>query len=78
MMEVVKLAPEADPRIGYLVQNIFSKVVLVRNYDEGMQVAKDHNLTCITGELEIVYAGAFLTRVGHYNRSQMDRFSIYQ
>ena len=69
MMEVVKLAPEADPRIGYLVQNIFSKVVLVRNYDEGMTVAKDHNLTCITGELEIVYSGGFLTRVGHYNRS---------
>lgn len=35
-MDVVKLAPQADPRIGYLLQNIFSKVVLVRNYDEGM------------------------------------------
>jgi chromosome segregation ATPase len=78
MMEVVKVNSSADPRIEGLVQNIFSKVVLVKSYDDGMRVAKDHNLTCITADLEIVYAGAFLTRVGHYNRSQMDRYSIYQ
>ena len=78
MMDVVRLSPEADPRLMNIVQNIFSKVILVKTYDEGMQIAKDHNLTCITGNLEIVYAGAFLTRVGHYNRSQMDRFTIYQ
>ena len=36
MMEVVKLSPEADPRLNNLVQNIFSRVVLVRTYDDGL------------------------------------------
>ena len=34
-----------------------------------MSVAKEHNLTCITADLDVVYAGAFISKVGHYNRA---------
>lgn len=43
-----------------------------------MEVARDYNLTCITPDLQIVYAGAFITRVGQYNKSQLDRVAIYR
>ena len=69
MLDIVKLSRSADPRLQHLVSKIFAKVVLVRSYDEGMQIAKEHNLTCITTDLEVIYAGAFITKVGHYNRA---------
>ena len=43
-----------------------------------MQVAKENNFTCITTDLQVVYAGAFISKVGHYNRANMDRFAVYQ
>ena len=43
-----------------------------------MEVARDCNLTCITTDLQIVHAGAFITQVGHYNRSQHDRVTLYR
>lgn len=70
MLDIVQLTPTADRRLQPLLESIFAKVVLVKSYDEGMQVAKDHNLTCITADLEVVYAGAFISKVGHYNRAQ--------
>lgn len=73
MMDVVKLKSNADQRLSCLLSNTFSKVVLVKTYDEGMNVAKQHNLTCITKDLDVVYAGAFITKVGHYDR-QNDKF----
>lgn len=78
LLDIVSLTPSADPRLQCLLESIFGKVVLVRQYEEAMQVAKDHDLTCITADLEVVYAGAFISKVGHYNRAQMDRFSVYQ
>ena len=78
MLDIVQLAATADRRLQPLLESIFAKVVLVKSYDEGMQVAKEHNLTCITADLEVVYAGAFISKVGHYNRAQQARFSIYQ
>ena len=77
MLDVVSLAESADKRMQALLDNIFGKVVLVKSYDEGMRVAKDHDLTCITSDLEVVYAGAFISKVGHYNRAQQARFSVY-
>ena len=41
-------------------------------------MAKDYNLTCITPDHQIVYAGAFITSVGQYNRSQLDRPTLYR
>ena len=43
-----------------------------------MQIAKDYNLTCITPDHQIVYAGAFITSVGQFNRSQADRPTLYR
>lgn len=69
MLDIVQLSPSADRRLELLRSSIFAKVVLVKSYDEGMQVAKEHSLTCITADLEVVYAGAFISKVGHYNRA---------
>jgi len=69
LSKFVNLKPDGDRRVAKLVHNIFSKVVLVSNYALAMEVARDYNLTCITTDLQIVYAGAFITQVGHYNRT---------
>jgi chromosome segregation ATPase len=69
MLDIVQLSPSGDQRLQHLLSSIFAKVVLVKSYDEGMQVAKEHNFTCITADLEVVYAGAFISKVGHYNRA---------
>lgn len=78
MLDIVTLSPKADKRLAHLVEHIFGKVVLVKGYDEAMAVAKQHNLTCITSEFEVVYAGAFISRVGHFNRAQIDRYGAYR
>lgn len=74
MLDVVTLSKDADPKLQILVENIFSKVVMVKTYEEGMKVAKDNNLNCITSDLEVIYSGAFLTKVGHYNRSKLNKY----
>ena len=43
-----------------------------------MRIAKEASLTCITREFEIIYAGAYLTKVGHFDRSMPDRLNLYQ
>ena len=43
-----------------------------------MEIAKKHDLTCITADLQVVHAGAYLTNAGHYNRASLDRFTLYQ
>lgn len=75
---LVKLKFDADNRLSKLVHNLFSKVLLVRDYPVAMQVAKEWNLTCITADLQIVHAGAFITHVGSYNRSQSDRVTLFR
>lgn len=60
----LRLKEETDPRLVKLIHNIFAKVVLVKNYPLAMEIARDYNLTCVTPDLQIVYAGAFITRVG--------------
>lgn len=78
MLDIVQLKPGSDPRLQVLLNNVFSKVVLTKSYDEAMQVAQQHNLNCITTDFQVVYAGAFITKVGHYNRLHMDKFGTYQ
>lgn len=78
LTKFVTLKPNSDPRLAKLVQNTFSKVVMVTNYPLAMQVAKEHNLTCITPDHQIVYAGAFITQVGQFNRMTMDRPTLYR
>lgn len=78
MLDLVCLTADADPRLDVLLHNIFGGVVLTKTYDQAMQVAKVHDLTCITTDLQVVYAGAFLTNAGHYNRAASDRYALYQ
>jgi len=51
LIDFVSLKASADKRLLRLVQNTFSKVVLVRDYQTALKVAKDRNLTCITPDL---------------------------
>lgn len=68
-----------DPRVAKLVNNIFCKVVLAKEYETALQVAKSHDLTCVTPQLQVVYAGAFITRVGSSHIQTADsRLGLYQ
>jgi len=78
MSDFVKLKPEADRRLETLVHNIFSKVVLVKEYSRALQIAKEFKLTCVTPDLQVVYAGAFITKVGSARMQGDNRVSLYQ
>jgi chromosome segregation ATPase len=64
-----------DTRLESLVHNIFYKVVMVRDYPTAMQYAKSHNITCVTPDLQVVYAGAFITKVGNTRVSDGGRLA---
>ena len=51
LMNHISLKLNADPRLSKLVNQFFSKVVLVKNYQLAMDIAKEYNLTCITPDL---------------------------
>lgn len=68
LVSLVTLKENSDPRLQKLVHNAFSKIMLVKDYKTAMEIARNHNLTCITTDLQIVYAGAFITKVGYYNK----------
>ena len=57
---------------------------MVRDYQSALRIAKDNGLTCITSELQVVYAGAFITKVGsegrtaNNNASAQSRLGLYQ
>ena len=50
-----------------LIENIFGKVLLVRNYQTATVIAKKYKLNCVTSEGELVYAGSYLTKLGFYD-----------
>ena len=77
LIEYVKLTENADARLLGLVENIFSKIVMVKDYSIASMVAKDHNLTAVTPDLQVVYAGAFITKVGKDQSSSESRMLIY-
>lgn len=62
--DFVCLKENADKKLQGLVHNMLYKVYMVRDYNTAMQIAKDYNLTCVTPDLQVVYAGAFITKVG--------------
>ena len=70
-------------RLLKLVNNTFCKVVMVKDYESALRIAKDSGLTCVTPELQVVYAGAFITKVGSQGRtannaaSTQSRISLY-
>ncbi len=50
-----------------LIENIFGKTLLVRNYQTATVIAKKYKLNCVTSEGELVYAGSYLTKLGFYD-----------
>ena len=77
LVSKLKLKEGADPKLKILMNKLFCKILLVKTYSLAMEYAKEFNLTCITPDLQIVYAGAFVTKVGYYNKSQADRISAF-
>ena len=45
---------------------------MVRDYSAALRIAKENGLTCVTPELQVVYAGAFITKVGSQGRAAND------
>ena len=64
ILDYVSVKRESDQRLATLVHNIFYKVVMVRDYPTAMRYARDHKLTCVTPDQQVVYSGAFITKVG--------------
>ena len=68
-----------DQAVSKLVQNLFCKVVLTKDYEIALQVAKQNDLTCITPSMQIVYSGAFITKVGaNQSSSTESRLNLYK
>ena len=65
---MVKLKDGADKRLTKLLLNILCNVVMVKDYATALSIAKQHGLTCVTPNLQVVYAGAFITKVGQQVR----------
>ena len=77
---MVKLKDGADKRLTKLLLNILCNVVMVKDYATALSIAKQHGLTCVTPNLQVVYAGAFITKVGQQARdgNQSDsRVALY-
>ena len=64
LLKMVKLKDGADKRLTKLLLNILCNVVMVKDYTIALSIAKQHGLTCVTPNLQAVYAGAFITKVG--------------
>ena len=64
LLQMVKLKAGADKRLTKLLLNMLSNVVMVKDYNTALTIAKQHGLTCVTPNLQVVYAGAFITKVG--------------
>ena len=51
ILDFVRLKPGADLRLQKLITNTFYKVVMVRDYETALRIAKENGLTCVTPEL---------------------------
>jgi structural maintenance of chromosome 3 (chondroitin sulfate proteoglycan 6) len=60
-----------------ILESIFNKALLVKNYETALKYAKSHNLTCVTIQCEVVYGGAFINRAGLYDITK-EKISLYE
>ena len=70
------------PEIGestlqYLIYKHLKGCLLVKSYETGMNIAKEHNMTCVTSENEIVQGGGYLAKMGMYNKAKQ-RYLLYE
>jgi structural maintenance of chromosome 3 (chondroitin sulfate proteoglycan 6) len=60
-----------------IIYKLFGKCLLVKNYEVGLKLAKTYNMSCITAENEVIYAGGYVTKVGYYDFKKQ-RCSLYE
>lgn len=60
-----------------LINDLFGRILLTRNYKVALKFSKQYNLTCLTTQGEIVYPGSYLTKVG-FNESRKEVFQLYK
>lgn len=74
----IKKFPEISiQKIENILIDYFSKCLLVKNFEIGMKYAKELNLDCVTSDNEIIYKGAFITKVGYYD-FEKQRCNLYE
>ena len=64
-----------------MVNNTFAKYALVEDYSTALKVSKEYNLNCITGDREIVYADAYMCKVGReetFDKGKIEQFESLQ
>ena len=76
-LDKIKLKKEADVRIQEILNNKLSKTVLVSSYELALKVAKEHKFVCVTQSYELVYPGAFASRIGSC-QLQDDKIELYE
>jgi len=72
--EILKILSEE--KIIPIINKIFGKSMLVKNYEVGLKLAKQHNMNCVTPENEIIYSGAFMSKIGYYDFKRQ-RVNLY-
>jgi chromosome segregation ATPase len=74
LLNFCRLKQTSDQRLQPLIDRIFSRTYLVKDYAAAQRIAKDFNVTAISPDLQVVYAGAFITKVG-VQQHKSDRMS---
>lgn len=50
---------------------------MVKDYQSALSIAKEFNVTCVTPDLQVVYGGAYITKVGSSRNSNENRVTLY-
>lgn len=67
---------DKSAEIDQLIEHIFGKALMVKNYDLALKFSKDFQLNCVTVKGEVVYSEGYLTKLGFCD-SNSDKISIY-
>jgi len=73
----IKQKPGLDIDLSKLIDHVFGKLLLVRDYNVATTMAKKYNLNCVTADGEVVYAGSYLSKLGFYD-IRNEKISLYE
>ena len=69
--------PSVNPnKLKKILDNLFGKCQIVKDYETGMKYAKIYHFTCVTSANEVIYGGGYLTHMGHFDYNKQ-RISLY-
>ena len=74
VLDGIKLKTDLD--LSPLLEHLFSKTIMVKNYSVALKYAEKYKLRCVSTECEVVNSGAYISKVGLYNPTE-DRFTQY-